>query len=247
MDSTSKAALLGAGLALLAAGGWAVRDYRSWKALGPGGLPYNIRGWLMATRFRFDVRDTLDVALYASRSGGPDDSVRLPVLPRREGPRPRMGRHPVPHRQLDQLPQGSEARQLLDQVFDRFVESNGSYVRYARSFYEKRHNAVTLVGTARSRPLAALSQGEVAHIHPSDGSMHMIFSPSDATQVITQGWGERHPLSGVPRYNIPDTYLMIYSPRNAAEVAVVKTLLRGAVEHMGLCQCATGPEKTTPA
>jgi len=203
-------------------------------------VPDNIRGWLMVTRFRFEARETLSTAVYDAAIGGPDDSVRLPDLPQRQGPRPRMGRHPVPHRQLDQKPEGAEARRLLDQVFDRFVESNGRYVRYAKSFYEKRNDAVTLLEPTQGRALAALSQGEVAHIHPGDGSMHMIFSPSDARQVISKGWGERHPLSGTPRHNIPLSYLMIYTPRDAAEVAVVKQLLRGAVEHMGRCDCVAG-------
>jgi len=226
-------------LSLLAAGAWVTWDYRAWKSLGKGGVPDNLRGWFMVTRFRLEARDTLDTGVYAALIGGADDSVRLPDLPARQGLRPRMGRHPVPHRQLDQKPEGSEARRLLDQVFDRFVDSNGSYVRYAKSFYEKRNDAVTLVDLARGRPLAAMSQGEVAHIHPSDGSMHMIFSPSDAKQVIDKGWGERHPLCGVPRHNIALTYLMIYTPRDAGEVAVVRQLLRGAVEHMGRCDCVS--------
>ena len=226
-------------LAVLGIAGWVVKDYREWRALGKGGVPYNLYGWMMVTRFRLEARDTLGTAIYRDRMGGPDDSIRLPDLPQREGPRPRMGKHPVPHRQLDQKPVGDQARKLLDQVFDRFVEGNGSYVRYAKSYYEKRNDAVTLVDLNRSRPLARASQGEVAHIHPSDGSMHMIFSPSDAMQVIDKGWGERHPLCGVPRHNIPDTYLMVYTPRTAAEVTVVKALLRGAVEHVGACDCAS--------
>jgi hypothetical protein len=237
MNLTNNPMLWGIAIALLAGGAWAVKDYREWKSLGKGGVPYNVYGWLMVTRFRFEARDTLDTAQYADRIGGLDDSVRLPELPRRQGPRPRMGKHPVPHRQMDQKPEDNTARKLLDQVFDRFVDQNGSYVRYAKSFYEKRNDAVTLVDLYRSRPLSKLSQGEVAHIHPSDGSMHMIFSPSDAKQVIDKGWGERHPLCGAPRHNIPDTYLMIYTPRDANEVAVIKQLLRGAVEHMGACRC----------
>lgn len=238
MNPSSNPILWFVALAVLGAAAWVVKDYREWKALGKGGVPYNFYGWLMVTRFRFEARETLGTAQYGDRIGGADDSVRLPVLPARAGPRPRMGKHPVPHRQLDQKPDDPQARKLLDQVFDRFVESNGTYVRYAKSFFEKRNDAVTLVDLARSRPLSRLSQGEVAHIHPGDGSMHMIFSPSDAKQIIDKGWGERHPLCGVPRHNIADTYLMIYTPRDAAEVAVVKTLLRAAVEHMGACDCA---------
>lgn len=239
MTSTAHPLLWLLSLTFVCVAGWVAWDYRAWKALGRGGVPYNLRGWLMVTRFRLEARDTLDTGVYAALIGGAEDSVRVPPLPVRQGPRPRMGRHPVPHRQLDQKPERDETRRLLDQVFDRFVDHNGTYVRYAKSFYEKRNDAVTLIDPSRGRPLAALSQGEVAHIHPADGSMHMIFSPSDAKQIIEKGWGERHPLCGVPRHNIALTYLMIYTPRDADEVAVVRQLLRGAVEHMGRCDCVS--------
>lgn len=240
MNPTNNPILWAVALAVLAAAAWVVKDYREWKALGKGGVPYNFYGWMLVTWLRLETRETLSTGQYADRIGGPEDSVRLPAQPQREGARPRMGKHPVPHRQLDQKPEDGEARKLLDQVFDRFVDGNGTYVRYTKSFYEKRNDAVTLLEGARARRLARLSQGEVAHIHPGDGSMHMIFSPSDAKQVIDKGWGERHPLAGVAKRGMPDTYLMIYTPRNAAEVAVVKALLRAAVEHMGACDCVAG-------
>ena len=80
-------------------------------------------------------------------------------------------------------------------------------------------------GNTRTR-----AQGEIAHIHPSDGSMHMTLSPSDAKTVIEAGWGELHPLAGLNE-GLPATYIMIYSPRSTEENAVIERILKAAVEY----------------
>ena len=225
-------------LAALVLALWVAIDYRQWKALGKGGVPYNFQGWLLVTYFRMHKREPIGTAIYADQIGGPADSVHLYALVSRQGPRPRIGVHPVPHRQLDQLADG-DARRRLDEIFDQFVAQNVHAVRYVKSFYEKRNEAVTLLDVSQGHPLAQISQGEIAHIHPADGSMHMIFSPSDAKQVIEKGWGERHPLAGSPKFNLPDTYLLIYAPRNEQEVGVVNQLLCAAVQHLCVCQCVS--------
>lgn len=218
-------------LAAVAGGIWAVRDYRQWILLGKGGLPSTPKGWLTMTRWRFITRETRGVAIYEPAIGGATDSVRLGHVPPRNGSRPVIAPHPVPHRQLDQLP-GVGMRLQQDRMFDTFVSEHGSYVRYARSGYERHHNGVFVQDA--SAPLARQSDGEVAHIHPVDGSMHMIFSPSDAKKIVENGWGERHPLAGV-RPRIPNTYLLIYAPRDLDELRVVNQFLKAAISHMCAC------------
>lgn len=51
---------------------------------------------------------------------------------------------------------------------------------------------------------------ELAHIHLSEGSMHLTLSPQDARKVVKEGYGERHRLAGlayrgnyIPPYWIP--------------------------------------------
>lgn len=215
---------------------WIASDYKKWKELGKGGVPYNLYGWLQVTYYRLHKRNPFNTEIYEDRIGGKEDSVRLGNLPYRQGPRPRIGEHPVPHRQLDQLA-NPIVRQQLDKVFDRFVKENNEAVHYTKSFFEKRNEAITLLTADNGVSLANETHGEVAHIHPSDGSMHMVFSPSDAKQVIEKGWGERHSLSGSPTLNIPDTYLLIYTPRNEEELEVINQLLHAAVQHMGKCEC----------
>lgn len=207
---------------------WGVSDYRRWRALGPGGLPANWRGWATTTRLRLRMRDPLAIAPLLSRIGEPGDRLHLADLPRRPGDRPRIAPHPVPHRQLD----GHASPALLasmQAVFEAAVAVNGERLTFARSWFEKRNTAVTAraCGCADARA----SHGEIAHIHPADGSMHMILGPSDARAVIEAGWGERHGLAGVA-LDLPLTYTMIYAPRNEGEVAAVGRILASAIAHM---------------
>ncbi|MBU5209654.1 DUF5519 family protein [Bacillus safensis] len=219
------------------------KDYEEWKKLGKGGVPYNVYGWLLVTYYRFYKRNPIKTDIYNDRLNTREDSVRLGEVEKRKGPRPKIGKHPVPHRQLDQLDSEPGTRALLDEVFNEYVQSHTQCVHYEKSFFEKRNDAITLINKNAGVTLAKETEGEIAHIHPSDGSMHMVFSPSDAKKVIEQGWGERHPLAGV-KLNLPDTYLMIYTPRNKAEVLVVKQLLNAAVAHMSAgCTCCTNKEE----
>jgi Family of unknown function (DUF5519) len=136
----------------------------------------------------------------------------------------------VPHRQLDQLP-GAEMKRKIVNLFDAAVERMEDVVEYQLSHFEKRHPAITLKSELPRHADATASRGEIAHIHPSDGSMHMIFGPADAVTVIERGWGESHPLAGVTM-DLPATYLLIYPPRDREELAVTKLLLDAAIGHM---------------
>jgi len=139
--------------------------------------------------------------------------------------------------------------QRIVATFDELVNRRPDLLRYDLSFFERRNQAVFLREPARGHPDAKASQGEVAHVHPSDGSMHMIFSARDARMVIEAGWGECHPLAG--RLNLPDTYILVYPPRDEGEIAVTARLLEAAVGHMAALATPTSApaasgEKPTP-
>jgi hypothetical protein len=237
MPTAAEIVLIIAVLAMAAAIVWAVRDYRSWIALGPGGLPSNWIGWLKTTNMRLQAGDPLDVNLYAKQIGRPGDSAFLSNLPVRQGARPKIAPQPVPHRQLDQFV-GDDMRQKVRELFDGTVARGSERLEYKHSYLEKRHPAVFLRHPEQGHAHAEKSHGEVAHIHPSDSSMHMLFSPSDAKSVILAGWGERHALAGrsLPGTELvlPDTYLLIYPPRNESELAVTARLLDASVSHMAV-------------
>lgn len=209
----------------------AYRDYRNWLALGKGGLPSNLRGWLLVTRMRFQKKDPLEVKMYTPEIGSADDHSYLGDLPRRNGPRPDIAPWPIPHRQLNQFI-ATGMREKLDAAFDNAVSANAGLVHYKMSFFEKHSPAVTLCHPECGHTHAIAGQGETAHIHPGDGSMHMIFSVTDATKVIQSGWGERHPLSGAAMNILPNTYLYVYPPRDDAELEIVERLLAASIAHM---------------
>ena len=84
---------------------------------------------------------------------------------------------------------------------------------------------------------AHIARGELGHAHP-DLSVHLYLSPADARRVIENSWAERHRLS-VPKtwwvknkYAIADTYLMIYGPRDAEEMEVLRVILENSIRFM---------------
>lgn len=211
--ATVGAAALAAAAA--ATGIWALSDYRAWRALGVGGLPPTWRGWATMTRLRRRMRDPLDTSGFTG-AGTLD-------LPARAGDRPRIAPHPIPHRQLsDHAPAAAKA--ALAAAFDAAVAAAPDALAFRPSHFEKHNPAIT------ARCCAAADHGEIAHIHPSDGSMHMILGPADARIVIARGWGERHGLAGVA-FGLPPTYLLIYAPRAVAEVAPIAAILAAAIRH----------------
>ncbi len=229
--SRKTAVLAGAAVAsvISLAGWWVRRDYHAWRSLGAGGLPGNFGGWLKTTRMRLQQCSPLDVTTLRRLQHGSGDAALLGALPQRQTPRPRVGPHPVPHRQLTQRaePQWAAA---LQEAFDRAVEENGERVHYALSHFERHTRAVTRREQERPDPLGGASQGEIGHIHALDGSMHMILSPTDAIAAIEAGWAELHGLAG--KIGLPATYVMVYAPQNHEDVAMAARLLGAAIEYM---------------
>lgn len=208
----------------VAALGWAATDYRRWRALGPGGVPGNPLGWLVVTWLRLRKRDPLDTGGYPGpRAVGAQLSGPLPA---RRGTRPRIAPYPVPHRQLDQIPD-REFRANIAALLESTVAERDDVLTFRRSRLEKHNQAIFL----RDAPEWAIpGDGEIAHLHPVDGSMHVTLSPADAAACVSAGWGEWHPLAGV-LHRLPDTYLLVYPPRDSYEMAIAARILHAAVDH----------------
>jgi hypothetical protein len=94
---------------------------------------------------------------------------------------------------------------------------------------ERRPSAISVPGAqalwlseeiGRASPEAFLIGREFAHVHPPhDGSMHMMLPPETVDEVVAKGWGEPHPMAR--RGLIPPSAVMVYAPRDAAEVETV--------------------------
>ncbi|WP_086820398.1 luciferase family protein [Allokutzneria sp. NRRL B-24872] len=217
---TRRTLLAGAAFGIGLAGGC---DYEQWRGLGAGGIPNTPAGWLQVSWLRTQKREARDPGVFRPLVGRPGDGRWLGPIPHRQGPRPSVAPHPVPHRQTDQ-PGSLRGRVAALDHFDARAAREPAVIGYRRSFFEKHSDAITVVDLARAPEVIRVTHGEAAHIHPTDGSMHMIFSPTDAITVLETGWGERHPLAG-DYPNMPLPYVFVYSPRTVEEADVVRRLL----------------------
>ena len=136
-------------------------------------------------------------------------------LPPRAGDKPKTT-STNPHQQLSQNP-GPEVHELLLSKAFAFPQ------------VERRPSAISVPGAqalwlseevAGARPDAFLIGREFAHVHPPyDGSMHMMLPPLAVEELLEKGWGEPHPMAR--RGLIPPTAVMVYAPRDVAEVETV--------------------------
>ncbi|MES0884521.1 phospholipase [Roseibium sp. SCP14] len=72
---------------------------------------------------------------------------------------------------------------------------------------------------------------EFAHIHPhpDNGSMHVKLRAEDASEVVEKGWGEDHYMVTLGQY--PKGLVMVFSPRDDAELETVKTIVKRSYEY----------------
>ena len=205
-------------------------NYQAWVALGVGGLPHTLEGYRTVQALNKRMGNPLDVNRIVPLIGTTEDKAFLKKLPKRKGERPTIAPFAIPHRQTNQF-NDEKIRAVQQQIFDAEVARNASLVHYQTSGFERNNKAIFLTDTLHANPaMNRATHGEIGHIHPSDGSMHMTFlSPSDAKIVIEAGWGEFHGLAGDAR--LTQTYMMLYSPRDEKELETTKLILEAAVKY----------------
>ncbi len=143
-------------------------------------------------------------------------------LPRRAGLKPRTT--PTnPHTQLDQNAPVSLQRALAAYMFGlRCVEERPSAISVPGA------RAMWLSESCPIGPASAFMIGrEFAHLHPTyDGSLHLSLPPELVEHAIEQGWAELHPVAR--RGMIPPTIVMVYGPRDEAELQIVERLVEAS-------------------
>lgn len=158
------------------------KDYSSFLSLGPGGTPYNFYGYLTITLLRTltlrnpRVPGLIPVEL---QNGGYLSSTGLP---KRSSPRPQVI-GVAPHRQMNQRPR-KEIFELLSESIVKLANEHPERLRIAASCFEKH-----CPGLFSTKQVNMTCNGEIAHAHPSDGSLHMTLHPKDASVIIEAGWG----------------------------------------------------------
>jgi hypothetical protein len=146
---------------------------------------------------------------------------------------PRSGHKPRttssnPHSQLDQNP----PRAIYDELLARML---------ALPDAEERPSRVSVPGTRAlwlrdeitpGASDAFIVEHEFAHLHPPrDGSLHMALPARRAETAIAAGWAELHPIARLGY--LPKTVVMVFGPRDAAELEVVWTLVLESYRNAG--------------
>ena len=144
-------------------------------------------------------------------------------LPPRVGARPRTT--PTnPHTQLDQQP--TESR-WIEELARRVFALPGVVEMPSRISVPGARALVLAAGEAVGPPEAFLIDREFAHLHPApDHSLHAMLPLETVSEAVAAGWAEPHPVA--LRGLIPSNAVMLYSPRDEAELDVIERLVRAS-------------------
>ena len=144
-------------------------------------------------------------------------------LPSRAGDRPRTT--PTnPHTQLDQQP--TDLR-WIGELARRVFELPGVVEAPSRISVPGARALVLGPEEPSGPPEAFLIDREFAHLHPApDHSLHAMLPTETVTEAVATGWAEPHPVA--LRGLIPATAVMLYAPRDAAELDVIERLVRAS-------------------
>ncbi|MGU3432407.1 hypothetical protein ACNHUS_05270 [Actinomycetes bacterium M1A6_2h] len=197
-----------------------VDNYRDWIDLGPGGLPANPVGWAVTTVLRPFGRDPMTVR------GTDQARTQSWNLVSRVGTRPRIAPFPIPHRQTTEVADHT-ATSAMSQVLDSAQSDPRLFMQ--RSHFERRGQALYVREEHRTVDRVKVSRGEIAHVHAGDGSLHVVADPADARLIIERGWGELHPLAGRPLLRLPESYVLLYSPRNDDDLHHLTAIVRRVI------------------
>ncbi|TKX22378.1 hypothetical protein C1H76_5486 [Elsinoe australis] len=204
-------------------------DYHAFLALGPGGTPSTIPGYLKLKLLAlFRLRDPLDPPKLSTEPSQQSGYLSTRTLPHRVGPRPTVAGL-APQRQLDSFATAKSYEQTTAAIDD--LARTNPRLNISTSPFEKHNDALVSIRPAHNRKRG----GEVCHVHPSDGSLHLTLHPADVALCIERGWGERHPLArgGWMTRFVPETFMMVYAPRTGLEVQTVMDIVMASVWWVG--------------
>lgn len=218
----------------------AYQDYRAYVALGPHGLPDTFWGWCVQLKLLRKARKDViapapyDVDAVKARMGPNAMRSYLPTtdkgvsLPLRVGTRPHIPGFTAPQRQTT-AQANSDTKAQMTSFHDHLVQENSTILQFENSELEGPVPAVQLRKSVGRRPeYLTQTKGEMVHVHPIDGSTHVVLSLKDSEEVIQRGWGQRHRLSGVV---VGWSYTLLYAPRDEADLKVWKDIVIAAVRY----------------
>lgn len=136
----------------------------------------------------------------------------------------------LPQRQLHFPPLSQDLKRVLLSIPETLASSPAEtpLVYSAPSITEGRQGpAIFVYNEIRADANVKNIHREVAHVHPSDLSLHVYLSGKDARLVVQRGWGMRFPVSWLA----PMGWVMVFAPRDEAEVEVVKRIVRAGIAY----------------
>ena len=155
------------------------------------------------------------------------------TIPTRQGARPRTTPR-NPHTQLDQL----APVELQDALGAHALSLPG--VRPGPSQVSVPGSVAFYLDEPINPPtMPALFIGEWGHIHPHyDGSLHLNLPQEVADPLVEAGWVEYHSLVALGM--LPPLVVMLYGPRDQAELRIAKAI----VEESYLCNGGATTDST---
>lgn len=146
-----------------------------------------------------------------------------PSLPARRGERPRTTQT-NPHTQLDQQPVDAA---LVEELGRRLFALPGVVERPSGISVPGARALILAPGEPAGPPEAFMIDREFAHLHPApDNSLHAMLPTETARAAIDAGWAELHPVARMGL--LPETAVMLYAPRDEAELAVIEQLVEAS-------------------
>ena len=213
---------------------WVVNDFIAWKSCGTGGTPPTWPGYWRMTKIRVHRmllfgRDKLTDASVLSTDG--PRYLSAAAIGVRKGSRPAMVSRTMPQRQVPYRRGTVDAgvAERVDTMMANFVYD----YRALLDLYPSRTEGGSTDAIYGKETLTNLNhtvksdkqiQFEIAHAHPSDGSLHVWLSQTDAKTVLENGWGLRFPLAFVDK-----GWTMIYAPRTMDEANVVQKIVKAGI------------------
>ncbi|KAH5145869.1 hypothetical protein HBH70_045730 [Parastagonospora nodorum] len=204
-------------------------DFNNWKDSGTGGTPPTLQGYLKIQRWGLYLLYKRQNLLDPSPIPDTGTSYIKPQkVPDRIGDRPALTHWTLPQRQVPGKITPAASMTLQDLM--REFASTPAYSSYIKEGPSKTEggtgSAIYVKPDVKSiNPVAHKIFFEVAHVHPSENSLHVYVSPQDAKLVMNRGWGERFPVTWLA----PPSWIMVYAPRTEEEVEVVREIVRAAV------------------
>jgi Family of unknown function (DUF5519) len=149
----------------------------------------------------------------------------LTQLAPRSGSAPRIVARTMPQRQV---PESIDAavRTKLNEIITTIAAESPERLEIKPSHTEGGSTDGLYARTSTNELVKGdkILKSEIAHVHPSDDSLHVWLSEADARRVVESGWGLRFPLKFVNK-----GWVMVYAPRTMKEVKVCEEVVRAGV------------------